>query len=303
MKAHLLLAASMVSVALWLVSTESSRAGELMSNVDNDWFRGWPPAEVTYSFPAEVHEGDRKLGEIDTLSFHVSYIESLKGWDEFNWLVGVDWRRTQAIVADNSPVPNTLQSAAAVVGFEWRFRERWRARLEVAPGVYSDFADLSGDNFNAPFTFEISYSLSPNLLFGVNVSVDARRDSPLVGFPGVRWKFADQWLLSLWVPRPQIEFQPVEHVTLFGGVSFGGGTYVVAGDFGRRRGRADLDNQAVDFREVRVGGGVRYDIRRKLALEIGGGWTVDRRYHFHERDLLLNGEGAPYAEFSFGLTF
>ena len=96
---------------------------------------------------------------------------------------------------------------------------------------------------------------------------------------------------------------PPSGVTFFAGATFSGGTYVVADDFGSRRGRSDLDAQPVDFQEVRVGGGLRYTFNDRLGIELGGGWTVDRRYHFRERHLLLNGDGAPYVQLSFGLMF
>jgi hypothetical protein len=42
-------------------------------------------------------------------------------------------------------------------------------------------------------------------------------------------------------------------VTLFADATFTDSTFVVADDFGRRHGRADLDGQAVDFQEVGAG--------------------------------------------------
>jgi major membrane immunogen (membrane-anchored lipoprotein) len=59
----------------------------------------------------------------------------------------------------------------------------------------------------------------------------------------------------------------------------------------------------VDFREIRVGGGVRYTIKQKLAIEISGGVTVDRRYDFHKRDLEFKSDAAPYVQIGFGLKF
>jgi hypothetical protein len=286
----------------WLAVASAGAAGS-ESAVDNDWFRAWPPAGVSYSFPSAIHQGGAPLGDIDTLEFRATYIQSVKLNEDFNWLVGADWYRQQASVPSGAPVPNTLQSAAAVLGFDWRPADHWRARLEVSPGFYSDFRDVSGQDINAPFHVEVSYSLSPHLLLGGQLNVNARRDSPLLGGAGVRWKFAEDWLLSLWFPRPRLEFAATERVTFFAGATFTGGTFVVAEDFGTRRGRPELDGEAVDFQEVRVGGGLRFTIQDQLGLELGGGWTVDRRYHFHERDLLLNGDGAPYAQFSFGFQF
>jgi hypothetical protein len=277
-------------------------ADEAASAVDNDWFRAWPPAGVTYSLPSTIHQGSRRLGDIDTLEGRATFIQPLRLDAEFNWLVGADWYRLQA-GGSSGPVPDVLQSAAAVFGFDWRFRERWRLRLEAMPGIYSDFHDITGADVNAPFSLEVSYVLTPNLLVGGQASVNARRESPLIGAFGVRWKFAEDWLLSLWFPRPRIEFRATDRITAFAGATFSGGTFVVADDFGRDSGRDDLGGEAVDFQEVRVGGGLRYTVAQKIGVEVGGGWTMDRRYHFHDRDLLLNGDGAPYVQLSLGLMF
>ncbi|MEW6304677.1 MAG: DUF6268 family outer membrane beta-barrel protein [Verrucomicrobiota bacterium] len=262
-----------------------------------------PPVEVTWSLGSPLRAGTTQFGDLETLHIHAGYVQSFAVNDDLHWLGGVDWRRFSASVPAGAPVPNTLQSLAIVIGADWRFRDDWRVRLEALPGVYSDFNDFSGRDFNVPFAAFISYDLNPRLTIGAQINVDARRESPVVGIPGIRWRFANRWLLSLWIPRPQVEYQLADEWTLFAGGSFAGGTYVVAKDFGTRQGRAALDNQAVDFQEVRVGAGFRYTVAKKLALEVGGGWTIDRRYHFHERDLLLNGRGAPYVQCSFGLTF
>lgn len=78
---------------------------------------------------------------------------------------------------------------------------------------------------------------------------------------------------------------------------------MVADDFGRNHNQPHLDGQAMDFQEIRAGGGVRYTITQKLAAAISGGLTVDRSYDFHERNLECESEPAPYAQIGFGLKF
>jgi hypothetical protein len=262
-----------------------------------------PPGEVTYSLPSSARVGSAGIGDIDTLQFHLAFVESFAGPGDARWLAGVDWRRLQLGLSPGAPLPDALQSTAAVVGLDTPLGDRWRLRVEVFPGVYSDFEDIDGDDLNAPFSIELTYELQPDLVVGAQFSADARRDSPFVGSVGVGWRFAERWRLALWIPRPQVEFLATERTTLFAGASLAGGTYRVARDFGRRVGRAQLDDTLIDYREIRVGAGARYHVAGKLALEVAGGWTVDRRFHFHQRDLLVNGDGAPYVQCSFGLTF
>src|SRR4051812_29132273 len=158
-------------------------------DVDDDWFRAPPPVTAAYSFGANLRQGTTRLGNLDTLTLHAGDVEYLKLSDKFDLLVGADWQRVDASVPTNAPVPNTLQSATAVVGFDWRFRDGWGARLETAPGVYSDWRDFSSDSFNSPINGELSYVLNPNLLVGFQFNVDPRREKPIVALPAIRWKF------------------------------------------------------------------------------------------------------------------
>ena len=297
-----LLAAALTSCALRMAGGDHPDEG-FASNVENEWFRAWPPASVSYSFPTEVRQDGVGLGELSTTLVHATYIQSVKHSQQFRWLLGGQWQRVESGVPSDFPIPETLQSVSAVVGFDWFFHDGWRARLEVFPGVYSDFQDISGEDLNAPFTVEVSYALAPDLLVGGQLNVNARREAPLLGAVGVRWRFAEDWLLSLWFPRPRLEYYPSEGVTLFAGANIVAGAFVVAEDFGRDVGRPDLGGQAVDFRQVQVGGGLRYHLREKLAFELSGGWTLDQRYDFYDRGLDFESDGTPYVQIGFGLTF
>jgi hypothetical protein len=262
-----------------------------------------PPADLTYSFASPIRAGSQGLGDLDSLIWHAGYVESLKQTETLHWLLGVDWRRSQFSVPDGAPIPTSLQSTALVLGADWQLADRWNLRGEWLPGVYSDFEDFSGRDFNAPFTLQIAYQLSDTLTVGGQVLVDVRRRSALVGTVGVTWRFAEDWRLVFWLPRPQVEYRIHEQLTAFMGASFTGGTYAVATDFGADRGAAELGGTLVDYQEVRVGGGLRWQAPGNWNVEVAGGWTLDRRFHFHQRDRLLNGDGAPYVQASFGRRF
>ncbi|HAV63577.1 MAG TPA: hypothetical protein DCY13_14575 [Verrucomicrobiales bacterium] len=297
----LLLAAGVAGTAGTLPANDA--ADPLASPYGTDRFGNAPPASFTYAFPSAIRLGDTALGDIDSAEFAASYVESVGGGRDWHWLVGANWRRQQFDPPASAPLPDTLQAAAAAVGANWRINNRWRARVELLPGVYSDFRDVSGDDVNVPALIEGAYRFNDNLEVGVQLNVDAFRESPIVGTVGVSWRFADDWRLALWIPRPQIEYTIDDQWAAFVGASFGGGSYRVADDFGKDAGRADLGGEVVDFQEVRVGAGVRYIALERLAIELAGGWMIDRRFHFHERDVLVNGDGAPYIQFSLGAVW
>ncbi|MGB0580512.1 MAG: hypothetical protein ACPGVU_12475 [Limisphaerales bacterium] len=171
------------------------------------------------------------------------------------------------------------------------------------PGLYSDFSDVSGDDFNSPVLIEGAYRVNDSLEVGIRANVDPFRNNVLVATPGVSWLINELWKLELWFPRPQIEYSMRDDITLFAGGSVSGGSFRVADDFGTSLGRPTLNGEKVDYREVRAGAGVRVEFGRGILGEFAGGWIFDRRFEFHERNLTLNGDGAPYVQVSLGAQF
>lgn len=262
-----------------------------------------PPAEWTYSLPSELNRGEREVGDVGSFIAHVSYVAAVPEGTAWRWLLGADYRLYSFDVPDSVPVPSTLQSAALALGFHGRFAQRWSVRLEVLPGVYGDLLAAGEDQFNAPFTVEGAYAWNDQWTFGGQVLVDVRRETPVVGAVGVTWRWSERWGVYFWLPRPQVEFSPNERWTFHLGASLSGGTFVVGDDFGTRRGDPRLDGAALDFREIRVGGGVRCRVGARYLAEAAIGWTIDRQFDFHEAGVLLDGDGAPFIQLGFGRAF
>jgi hypothetical protein len=160
-------------------------------------------------------------------------------------------------ISGNVILPERLVSGALVLGANWQVNDHWRIRAEVLPGIHGDFETVDAGNFNVPLVAEVTYRIGPRLEFGVQLNLDVLREMPLIGLPGVRWRFADQRVLSLWVPRPQIEFHPDETLNLFGGANLTGGSYRVSVGFGNAFGLPQLNGTRVDCQEIRAGVGAR----------------------------------------------
>lgn len=292
-----------LSPALVQAAGDQDPPGALDSPYGADRFGNAPPAAFSFAWPSTIRLGDAVLGDLDSAEFNVAYVENIRAGATWDWLVGAHWRRFQFDRPEGSPLPDALQGAAVVLGAHLRIHDRWRARVEIQPGVYSDFEDVSGADVNAPALIEVAYRIHDRLEVGLQVNVDAFREFPVIATPGVSWRLDERWLLSLWVPRPQIEFALSSHWTVFAGATLAGGSFRVAEDFGRSAGRGDLAEETVDFREIRVGGGLRFTVLEKFACELGAGWMTDRRFHFPDRDLLANGDGAPYAHVALGAAW
>lgn len=269
-----------------------TRVTPTVSNFNHAWL-----AEASHTAESSLHEGRSRLGDLSTTHARLTYLGTLRLNESWSLLAGADAQLLSSRLPDGAPIPDSLGSVALKLGANWTLNPRWTLRAEVDPGIYSDFEDLSGDDFNAPFGLRATYAASTNVLWVLGLSVDPRGDIPVVGGPGVRWRFAPDWTLNLVLPRPRIEFAASRQLTLFAGGELKGGSYRVGERFGRDAGRPALDGETVSYREIRAGAGARYRIAPLLSISLDAGWTIDRRYHYENRHLLLNGDGAPYVQF------
>jgi len=260
-------------------------------------------AETSYSLPGELSRGDNGLGNMQAAHARAGWLGTFPIAEQHSVLAGLDWRGSIFDTPAAAPVPHDVQSLALKLGHEWQFREGWILRLEADPGIYSDFEDLSSDDFNAPFAFRLAYSPSSNLTWVAGINVDWRSGTPVIGGPGVRWRFAPDWTLSLIMPRPRIEYSPNRAVTFFAGGELKSGSWRVAEDFGRRVAEPALDNEIIDYREIRAGAGARLRFGKNWTATLDGGWVIDRRFNYDREDLLLNGDGAPYLQLGLLASF
>jgi hypothetical protein len=85
-----------------------------------------------------------------------------------------------------------------------------------------------------------------------------------------------------------------EDIEVFGGGSFQGGGFAFDDPQLRSSGTISLRDTYVDYREIRVGGGLRWNLGKAVALELEGGWVVDRRFDYYERSLEVKTDGASF---------
>ncbi|MFM7556026.1 MAG: DUF6268 family outer membrane beta-barrel protein [Verrucomicrobiota bacterium] len=256
-----------------------------------------------HSAGADIRLGTRELGELEATRTRVEYRGLFHPGAEFQWGVGVAYTRWDFGREAGNPLPANLQSAALPLTVSWRFREGWQAFGEASPGIYSDFEEISGDAFNAPFVGGVGYTVNPDLQVFVSASVDFRRDIPVVGGPGVRWRFAEDWTLSLLLPRPQIQYRPSADWLLHVGAEMAGGAFHLNPTFGSRRGLPAMDDQQITYREIRTGAGARWGGPKGFQASIEAGWMIDRRFVLDDVRLQFNGDGAVYGQVSIGYRY
>lgn len=250
--------------------------------------------EFSHSADGGLRRGGALMGDMDASWLRAGWSAGFAASPDYQWSVGLQWDHVRFDVPGGAPMPEDIYGLALRLGSNWRLGERWNLRSEARPGLYTDFEDISGGDFNVPFTVALGYTVNPDLQVLVAVNVDARREFPVVGGPGVIWRFAEGWRLSLVIPRPQIEFAVTPSLTLFAGGELRATAVRVSEDFGTARAEPVLDDDQLTYRELRVGGGARWQFSRRFRLTVEGGQVLDRRLEFDRGDVLLNGDGAPY---------
>lgn len=280
----------------WLKVEEAPKSSRIGHEVD-----------LSQGFTADggMKQGDRKVGDVNGLNTKATYVATIPVADNISFRTGIDYNRYSFGLPQGTLMPNTLQSVALTVGADFELSKNWIMRLEVAPGIYSDFRDISGSDFNAPLILGFSYLVDSKLQFVFGLAVDpcfstrfnSILDSPAFPGVGVRWQFADDWTLCAILPEPEIQYDFNDQWQFFAGGRLKGGSYRVSETQGDGVGRQDFNNDVVTYREIRAGLGARYKIHPAVTLEAEVGYTLSRSLTYKNEDGLTYDDGsAPYAE-------
>lgn len=257
-------------------------------------------ADFSHSFEDDLTRGGVRAGDFSASLLRLGYTAIFPLGGNYSWGVGAQWDYAAFDAPATVPVPDEIHALGLRVVSNWRFREAWTLRSEFRPGLQTDFEDVDGGDFNVPFTIALGYDATPELQWVLAVNVDFRREFPVVGGPGVIWRFAEDWRLLLLLPRPQLEFSPTDRLTLFVGGELRAPTARVAEDFGSPYGDVRLNDDQLTYREFRAGAGARLSVSRNLQVALEAGYAFGRQFHFDRADLRLRGGDAPYIQL--GLT-
>src|SRR5437899_3062404 len=96
-------------------------------------------AQYGYVGDARTRGAGVDAGSVDEHSTDVKYVVSPQVNKKLLLRFGGEWERLTFGVSGGGAVPHVLQQASAVLGLDYQVADQWLARLEVEPGLYSDF--------------------------------------------------------------------------------------------------------------------------------------------------------------------
>jgi hypothetical protein len=275
--------------------------------------------EGAYAGESTMKQGDAKLGGVDNLYSHLDYVISPQITDNILLRFGVDAEHNSFSIHDGAALPNTLESANAIIGADFTLSDQIIVRAELHPGIYTDSTNITGNDFDMPLQIGGTYLWNKDFQLIFGLQIDPKSAFPILGLPGFRWQFADKWVLSAIPPKPQLQYLLNKSVTLYTGVELIGGTYQLNNDFGNSHGHGNLPGTAnfngnvVDFAEVRVGAGVTWKFQPNMSLDFSGGYMPYRTLDIHPDKFGYDrnvtefhnniGNGAPYVEMGISGSF
>jgi len=274
----------------------------------------------SYAGNSTMKQGNATLGNQTDIHTHFNYVVSPQVKEGVLLRLGVDWERNSFGSVGGAPLPNTLQSVNAIIGCDFTVSNKIIMRVEGHPGIYSDWnGPITLNDFDMPVQIGGTYLYSKDLQFILGIQVDLKSDLPVVGLPGVRWKFADKLVLSAIPPKPQLHYEVNNSLTLYAGGELIGGTYQLSNNFGSAHGHgpnsgnSQMNNNVCDFAEFRVGPGVTWKFTPNMSLDVSGGYIPYRAFNMHSGKIGFDsnwtdfhnniGSGAPYGEVGISGSF
>jgi hypothetical protein len=268
--------------------------------------------ESSYTGTSITKQGNADLGGVSNINSHFDYVVSPQIRDGFLLRFGVDAERNSFGLPAAAPLPNTLQSVNAIIGADLAVGDKIIVRAELHPGIYSDFVDVTGSDFDMPAQIGGTYLWSKDFQIILGIQIDLKSNYPVIGLPGFRWQFADKWVLSAIPPKPQLQYEVNNSLTLYTGAEILDGTYHLNDAFGTNHGHgpgtpnSQFNGNICDFTEFRVGAGLTWNFTPNLKLDVSGGYVPYREFDIHPDQIGYDvhdtsfhnslGDGAPYAE-------
>ena len=257
----------------------------------------WPAeysVEETYIGEANVARGPRRVSNFDESDTLLRFVFTPR--IKLGVLrLGIEYEQFAFGFDPHTALPNTLQSAAAVVGIDTQLSDSILVRLEATPGVYSEAFKPGTTLFNMPFLIGGTYIFTPEFQIILGISADVERKYPVLPGAGIRWRFQPQWVLDAVLPAPRLEYEWNKNVTVYAGGVYKETNFRVGDDFGDDKGVPKLNHAVLTYSEVRAGIGLDWKLTSWLSVNAEAGYQPYRSFDFYRANIRYHEDGgAPY---------
>jgi len=256
--------------------------------------------DSSYVFESKISNGD-EFNDQSAWEFEGEYSHRFHLTGKWYLRAGINYNRFEFSETD-APVPDHLQSLGALISLDYMVGGDRGAFLEIRPGFYGE-DDFRSEAFDIPITIGRAWVLRQDSLYlftGLNVAF-LRGQFPILPLVGLVWVINDQWLLYGVLPEPRLVYMPNKKIDLWLGGQLTGGSF--------RTNRDDsivpqkLSNAQVDYSDYRGGIGFTWHACEGVDFELGGGYSIQRRFNFERADEDYTTDPAPYVKVALKAEF
>jgi opacity protein-like surface antigen len=256
--------------------------------------------ESSYVFESDLHRGG-------------SFGDQYAAWNSFEYghrfllngnlylHLGISYNRFD-FGSTGAPVPDHLQGVSGTIAFEYMHGNDIGAFLQVQPGFYTE-NDFGSSSFDAPITLGRIFVLQADKLYafvGANAAF-LRGRYPVIPIAGLIWLPNERLRFLAILPEPRIIYSLGNKWDIWVGGQLTGGSF--------RTDRDDsivphkLSNAQVDYSDYRVGAGLIYSPCDAIMMDLGTGYSLQRKFDFYRAGMTFKTDPAPYFRLEFKAKF
>ena len=258
-----------------------------------------------YVGSGSISRGLRSIGDYSEISNSLNFVVSDQIKDSLILRLGIDWSR-YAFDSQNpfAPIPDVINAVDLQLGADVQLSSALLMRLEIHPGFYGTFDNVEFRDLNIPLVAGLSYFVSADFIVTLGVSVDLNSQIPVIPAVGVHWKLSDRWTIDGVAPRPQLQYDLSDKVTLFAGADVRETTFRMNNDFGTSHNTPALNSSVLDYWEIRGGGGLTWSVYKSLKLDMEAGFVPYRRFDYFRADVkAVSSDWFPYVRVGLSAKF
>ena len=258
-----------------------------------------------YIGSGSISRGLKSIGDYSEISNSLNFVVSDQIKDSLILRMGIEWSR-YAFDSQNpsAPIPDVINAVDLQLGADVQLSSALLMRMELHPGFYGTFDNISFRDLNIPFVAGLSYFVSADFIVTLGVSVDLNSQIPVIPAVGVHWKLSDRWTIDGVAPRPQLQYRLSDKVTLFAGADVRETTFRMNDDFGSSHNTPALNSAILDYWEIRAGGGLTWSVYKSLKLDLEAGFVPYRRFDYFRADVkAVSSDWFPYVRVGLSAKF
>jgi hypothetical protein len=222
------------------------------------------------------------------------------------WFIPVDLQ-TRYLSLDDSPagvpLPDAINTLDFSTGLAYRPNDRWMFMFQAGAGLYK-LGDIGGNDIGFSGGLMAMWDYNPSLKFTMGLMASSDGDLPVIPLVGLEWLISEAWELKLTVNDTRLIYSPSEKWDIYAGMDLNLGTTFRAGDtLGAEIGRPEYNDALGSYSDVRVTGGLGYQLSQSLRLETEVGYSVSREIDYSRIDEKVKFDPAPYVSVGLRLEF